>query len=281
MQATTPKSTTMTYSRGTRPIVLPEKCGIRLAIKRATDQYIDDFERYHGAHIGNRKNREVEVQRQKRDNGAGWRRHAGKKMRLPGWPVRIVDHDIEAGKAQRRRDRENKRREPAETLHLVQTPKVKDQRRRDTKINEVGKRVEFGAKARRSTQHAGDPSVQTIQYGGGDDRDNGDLELAFDCETDRGETHAQREQGDEIGHDDAQRHRPQSPPARRLAEIFESAGIVAQRPHLPAVSLGVDFPDARILTRIWYFVYWIHAHFFNIKETWSPPQDLIAAKKRL
>ena len=201
-------------------------------------------------------------------------------MRLPRRPVRIVDHDIEAGEAQRRRDRENKRREPAETLHLVQAPKIEDERRRDPKIDEVGKRVEFGAKPRSSAQHPRDPSVQSIQNGGGDDRDNGGLELAFDREPDRGEAHAQREQGDEIGHDDAQRHRPKSPPARGLAEILEFAAILMQPPHLRVVSLGADLCTPGLGEDLVRSVFGIHAHFCNIRGHGLRHKILIAAKQR-
>src|SRR3984893_6452334 len=163
------------------------------------DQHIRDFERNQRTDIGNRENREIEIKRQEPDYGARRRGHAGEEMRLPRRPVRIVDHDIEAGEAQRRRDRENERREPAETLYFVQPPKIKDERRSDSESDEIGEGVEFGAEPRGAAQRAREASVQSIENGGDNDRDDGGFELTLNGEPDCGEAHAQRQQGDEIG----------------------------------------------------------------------------------
>ncbi len=129
---------------------------------------------------------------------------------------------------------------------------------RHPEIDEVGERIEFGAKPRRAAQHPRDPSIQSIQNGGDNDRDNGDLELAFDRETDRGEAHAQRQQCHEIGQDDAQRHRANAAPSPWRAGPALLAGIAIKRRYL-----GSMFPWAGRT------VFSIHAH----RRTISAPHN--------
>ncbi len=59
--------------------------------------------------------------------------------KLPCSPVgRSVDGDVEARKAQRRADREDEGGDPAERVHLIERPDIKDERRRDAEIHEIG-----------------------------------------------------------------------------------------------------------------------------------------------
>ena len=119
---------------------------------------------------------------------------------------RIVDHHIEAREAQRAGDREDEHGEPAEPLDLMQRPQIQQQSRRDAEIDEIGKRVEFGAKARRAFQRARKASIESIEHRRRHHRRHGGFETPFDRIADRGQPHRQREQRDEIGQHDAQRN---------------------------------------------------------------------------
>jgi hypothetical protein len=92
----------------------------------------------------------------------------------------------------------------------VQTPEIQDQRRRDAEIHEIGERIELRPEPGGAPQGARQAAVETVEHGGGDDRDHGRLVLAVDGEPDCREAHAEREQGHEIGKDDPDRNRPKA-----------------------------------------------------------------------
>jgi hypothetical protein len=80
----------------------------------------------------------------------------------------------------------------------VQAPEIEDEPRRDAEIDEIGKRIEFGAEARRALEDTRDAAVETVKNGGGDNGVDRVFEAAFDGETDRRQPERQREQRDQI-----------------------------------------------------------------------------------
>ena len=76
---------------------------------------------------------------------------------------RIIDHDVEAGEPQRAGNRKDHRRKPAEALHLMQAPEIEEEPRRDAEIDEIGKRIEFGAETGRAAQSPRDASVEPVE----------------------------------------------------------------------------------------------------------------------
>src|SRR3984893_5710796 len=110
-----------------------------------------------------------------------------------------------------------------------------------------------------AAKRARDASIQSIENGGDNDRGDGGFELTLDREPDRGKAHAKRQQGDEIGQYDAQRHRANSAAARaRRIEIFEFARLAAQPRDLCVMVLG-----ARVMARAGRR--FLHAHSASIK----------------
>ena len=92
-----------------------------------------------------------------------------KKFAGPGRPVRILDHDVETGEPQPGADGKHHGGDPAAGFQIVQAPEIKDQRRRDAEIDEIGKAVEFGAEARRSLQQPRQAAVDAVEDRGEND----------------------------------------------------------------------------------------------------------------
>ena len=143
--------------------------------------------------------------------GAG---HADEEVLLPFGPVGIVDHDVEPGEAQSRRDGEHDGADPADPPQLVQDEAVEDQRRGHAEIQEVGQGVEFRAEAGGSLQEAGDPPVDAVEEGGDDHRDDGPLVLPVEGQPDRPEPETEGDQGDDVRGDHPERNRLEEPLAR-------------------------------------------------------------------
>jgi hypothetical protein len=134
-------------------------------------------------------------------------------------------------------DREHHGGDPAGRLELVQIPEIEDQRRRDAEIDEIGETVELGAEPRRALEHARDAPVDAVEHGRKHDGAERDLEPAFDREPDGGQSGAQRQQGDQVGHQRAHRDRPEAAPPRRTIRlegweqgIEHEANIAISRP---------------------------------------------------
>ena len=89
----------------------------------------------------------------------------------------------------------------------VQVGEIEHERRRDAEIDEIGERIELGAEPRRALERARDPAVEAVEHGGGDDGDDRPFDRALHREADRGQAEAERQQRDEIGHQQPQRHR--------------------------------------------------------------------------
>ena len=156
----------------------------------------------------------MKVDRQQADDRAGGRRHADEEGLAPRRLI-FVDHDVEAGEAQRAGHREQERRDPAEVLGRVQVGDVEHERRRDAEVDEVGERIELGAEARGSLQRPRDPSVETVEHGGARDRAHRPFDRPLHRQADRGQAKAEREQGDDVGDQEPERHRPEASAARR------------------------------------------------------------------
>ena len=80
----------------------------------------------------------------------------------------------------------------------MQTPEIEDQCGRDAEIDEIGKAVEFGAKARGSLQETRQTAVNSVQngceYDGGEREHIAVLERHPDC----GQSGAHGEQSDDV-----------------------------------------------------------------------------------
>src|ERR1700758_1083596 len=114
-------------------------------------------------------------------------------MRVPRRPVGVVDHDIETGETQCRRDGKDERREPAKTFDLMQAPQIKYKRWGNTEIDKIGERIEFGAEPRGAPQNPCQTSIQAIEYCSRNDGNHCGLILGIDSEPDRGKTDAKRQ----------------------------------------------------------------------------------------
>ncbi len=194
--------------------------------------------------VGHAQNREAQIKRQKADDRAGRRRHAGEEMRMPGGLFLLVfGHDIEARQTQRAGNREDKRGEPAEAFDLMQIPEIENERGRDAEIDEIGKRIEFRPEARGAAQRARQTPVEPIENGGDDDGKHRNLKLAFRGKANAGQAHRQREERDHIRQNDLKRNGAEAP-APDHAEI--ARGLVVrgdtQRPLRAAKSLFVKSP---------------------------------------
>ena len=95
-------------------------------------------------------------------------------------------------------DREHHARDPADVAEVVQAPEIQDQARRAAKVDEIGKAVELGAEARLALDHARDPAVDAVEEGGEHDQAERQFEPLLECEPNRGEARAQREQRDHV-----------------------------------------------------------------------------------
>lgn len=142
-----------------------------------------------------------------------------KKERRPGGLLRIVDHHIEPGEPQRTGNRKDHRREPAEAFDLVQAPKIEEERRCNAEIDEIGERIEFGTKTRRPAERPRDAPVEPVEDRSREDGQYRAVVIAFRRNSDRGETERQRDQGHEIGHDDAKGDAPEPAAAPRRLQI--------------------------------------------------------------
>ena len=134
-------------------------------------------------------------------------------MAFPTRPIRVIERDVETGEPQRAGNGEDQRRKPAEAFELMQVPEIKDQARRDTEIDEIGERIELRPETGRAAQRPREAPVEPVENRGDNDDKNRDLELPFDGKTDARQAHRKRQQCHEVGQDDAQRHRPDAPPA--------------------------------------------------------------------
>ena len=151
-----------------------------------------------------------------------------KKFAGPGRPVRIVDHDVEAGEPQAGADREHHGGDPADVAELVQPPEIEDQRRRDAEIEEIGEAVELGAEARRALEHARDAPVDAVEQRGEHDRVERPFELALDRQPDPGQAGAEREQRDQVRQQRAERDLPEAPALGRRRSGSKGENGMAQ-----------------------------------------------------
>ncbi len=155
---------------------------------------------------GTRTLQEEQVDRQQHDDRAGRRRNTGEEISGPGRTVRVLDLHVEAGKTQRRADREHHRGDPAEIAERVQAPEIEDEARRDAEIEEVREAVEFRAEAGRTLDHAGNAPVHRIEHGGENDCAERKLVAAFKRKADAGQAGTQRQKGDDVWHQRADRN---------------------------------------------------------------------------
>ncbi len=154
----------------------------------------------------------------------------------------FVDHDVEARETQSASHGEQERRDPAEVFGRVQVGDVQHQRRRDAEVDEVGKRIEFGAEPRGSLQSARDSPVEAIKNRRASDRADRPVDRSLHRQADRRQAQAKREQRDEIGDQEPQRHGPEAAARRRAKQpsapgaggrfrsCFSSAERAAARP---------------------------------------------------
>ena len=170
--------------------------------------------------------------------GAGRRRHADEEVLLPFRPVRIVEHDVEAGEPERRRDGEEEGDDPAERLQVEQDEAVEHERRRDAEIDEIGEGIELGAEARGALEQARHAPVDAVEGGRDQDGEDGRLETSLEGKADGRQAEAERDQGDHVRRDDAERHRLEQAPARLHRIGRERRKQVAHAARSRCVSIG-------------------------------------------
>ena len=101
---------------------------------------------------------------------------------------------------------------------FMQLPEVQDQARRDAEIDEVREAVEFGPEFRLALDHARDAAVEAVEHGREHDRRHRQFHPPFGGQPDRGQPGADRQQGDDIGHQHP--HRNRTKPAAAHFRIF-------------------------------------------------------------
>ena len=129
-----------------------------------------------------------------------------KKFLRQAGTLGTFDRHVETREAQRAGDAEHQRRQPAQALHLVEPGEIEHDPRRDAEIDEVGERIEFRAEARSAFERARDPAVEAVEHRRGGDRAHRPFDRALEGEADRRQPEAERQQRDEIGNEQAQRH---------------------------------------------------------------------------
>ena len=97
---------------------------------------------------------------------------------------------------------------------MEQDEAVEHERRRDAEIDEIGEGIELGAEARGALEQARHPPVDAVEGGRDQDGEDGRLETSLEGKADGRQAEAERDQGDHVRGDDAERHRLEQAPAR-------------------------------------------------------------------
>ncbi len=110
----------------------------------------------------------------------------------------------------------------------VQQHEIEHQRRRDAEIHDVGQRIHLHAEFRRGLERAREPPVDAVEKGGNEHHDDGRLEAAFISQPHTRQAGANRQDGDEIRHQQPQRDFADA----RTAAAVRLEGLEGFRPSL-------------------------------------------------
>ena len=86
--------------------------------------------------------------------------------------------DVEAGEPHRGGCHEDEPRRPSQTPERVESPRERQNGRRETERNHIGQRVELEAELARGAGHARNPAVEHVQHDGDADEGRRGRELA-------------------------------------------------------------------------------------------------------
>ena len=107
-------------------------------------------------------------------------------------------------------------------MQLIQLPEIQDQSRRDAEIDKIREAVEFCPEFRLTLDHARDTTVYAIEHRGEYDGRNSQLHPPLGGETDGRQSRADRQQGDDVGHQHT--HRDRTKPAAAHFRIVRIGG---------------------------------------------------------